>query len=388
MNLDQWLDCIAEAYKKSGKSFSSPIKEILLKKLPETDQNVDIIDRDAMRTGVIWIPFKVEDESQNAVIEDTKELMIQHFFDKFICSETFGPIIKVNNYFGQTVEDNYELVDSPFIDMAKTYWTFKFELKELFPKYHNLILPQILLRVENFIGSIFFPFPGPIILWVRGRREKQKQLLEQYAPEIDIDSFLDNNPLLGTLDGRISKEVFNERIWISCPNSNCLHFLKVPNSIKLLKVTCTNCKTSFRFPARDISWLNQLRPDVHPEKRKVDELERLRQLYNIPHELFTLGVLSSRWATGRIQKSVYSQFREKNPKATEKETLKAVFKSRAHIPVPSSYEMSEEEIDKALESINSIEELINYIITKEEAEEPATPDPLGIGARIDSILSG
>lgn len=50
--------------------------------------------------------------------------------------------------------------------------------------------------------------------------------------------------------------------------------------------------------------------------------------------------------------------------------------------------MSEEEIDKALESINSIEELINYIITKEEAEEPVTPDPLGIAAKIDSILSG
>ncbi len=224
MNLNQWLDCIAEAYKKNGKSFSSPIKEILLKELPETDQNVDIIDRDAMRTGVIWIPFAIEDESQNAVIEETKELMIQHFFDKFIRSETFGPISKVNNYFGQTVEDNYELEGSPFIDMAKTYWTFKLELQELFPQYNNLIVSQILLRVENFIGSIFFPYPGPIILWVRGRREKQKQLIEQYAPEVDIDSFLDNNPLLGTLDGRISKEVFNERIWTSCPNSNCLHF--------------------------------------------------------------------------------------------------------------------------------------------------------------------
>ncbi len=165
-------------------------------------------------------------------------------------------------------------------------------------------------------------------------------------------------------------------------------FFKVPNSIKPLKVTCTNCKTSFRFPARDISWLNQLRPDVHPEKRKVDELERLRQLYNIPHELFTLGVLSSRWATGRIQKSVYFQFREKNPKATEREVLKAVFKSRERISICFGYMMSEEEINKIMEKISSLDDLINYFITKEEAEEPATPDPLGIGARIESILSG
>lgn len=327
MNLNQWLDCIAEAYKISDKVFSSHIREGLLKELPEIDQNVDANDREAMRAGIVSRPFAIEDESQDAVIEKTKELMIQHFFDKFIRSETFGPISKFIDHFGQTVEDNYELVDSPFIDMANTYWTYKYELKELFPQYNNLILSQILLQVEIFIGSVFFPFPGPIILWVRGRREKQKQILEQYVPEIDIGSFLENNPLLGTSEGRISKEVFNERIWISCPNSDCLHFLKVPNSIKSLKVTCTNCKTSFRFPARDYSWLNQLRPDVHPEERKVDELERLRQLYSIPHDLYALIVLSSRWATGRIQKSVYSQFREKNPKATEKETLKAVFKS-------------------------------------------------------------
>jgi len=74
------------------------------------------------------------------------------------------------------------------------------------------------------------------------------------------------------------------------------------------------------------------------------------------------------------------------PGASEKELLKAVFKTRA-FALPVGPITSEEEINKAMKSINSLEDLINYFI-REEGKEPPSPDPFGIGVRIDEILSG
>jgi len=387
MNIDQWILCISEAYEITGKVFSPHRREMLLGKVSVDDFNKDKIDKGLFEYGVLSEPFERQGESQNDVIEETREVITRYFFRKAALEETFGPINRVKEKFGDSVEKNYGLSSGPFINVAKTYWTYKIEVQDLFPKYHNLVLSQVLLKVEGDIASVFFPTPGPAVIWVRQRREMQRQLLEQYAPEIDVDAFLENNPILGTLEGPISKRVFNEKISIRCQNSDCLQILKTPNTIKPLQVTCPKCRMSFRFPAKDLQWLDQLRPDVYPEPYKVDELESLRHLYDIPHKLFAMRILSSPWATRRIQESIYAQYREEMPKASEKELLKAVFASRALPPVPFGLEMTEEEVDKAMESINSLEDLGTYFVTREEAEEPASPDPFGIGARIDEVLS-
>lgn len=363
MNINQWISCISEAYEINGEAFSHRIKEMLLSKL------------------------SVDDLSQNEVIEKTGEVITHYFFRKSASGETFGPISRIKEKFGNSVEENYGLSSGPFINMAKTYWTFKIEVQDLFPKYHNLILAEVLLKVEGDIASVFFPTPGPAVIWVRQRRETQRQLLKHYTPEIYINDFLENNPILGTSESPISKRVINEKILVRCQNSDCLQILKIPNTVKTLQVTCTKCRTSFRFPAEDLLWLIQLRPDVHPESYKVDELEKLRQLYDIPHEIFSLIILSSPWVTRRIQESIYAQCREGMPRASEKELLKAVFASRALPRKPIGLEMTEEEIDETMKSIYSLEDLVNYFITRDEAEEPAPHDPLGIGARINEILS-
>ena len=100
-----------------------------------------------------------------------------------------------------------------------------------------------------------------------------------------------------------------------------------------------------------------------------------------------MRALSSPWATRRIQENIYAQSREKMPKASEKEILKTVFASRVFLPTPFGYKMTEKEINEAMESINSLEDLTAYFIERDEAEEPAPPDPFGIGARIDEVLS-
>ncbi len=390
MNIEQWISCIAEAYETAGEAFSPPKKEMLLEELPEDSPNIDLATRLGIEAGVTPKPLEIQDESLNDVIDDTKELVTRYFFKKVTLRETFGPITRVEQKFGHSLEANYGISSGPFIDMAKTYWTYQLEVRDLFPKYYNLVLAQVLVQVEQQdIGSVFFPFPGPIIHWVRGRRETQRELLEQYAPEMDIDAFLDNNPLLGTSKGRIAKAVFNEKVWVRCANPNCLKFLKIPNTVKRLEIKCPKCKKSFLFPAEELKWLNHLEPHFHPAPDKIKELENLRQLWTIPGEVFGLGIIGTYWATEQLQKKLYEEAKQMNPRASDKEIFREIITSRTENRIPLGLDMNEEEVDKAVESINSIDDLVDFVLSKESEEvsaEPPWPDPFGVGSKIEEIL--
>lgn len=385
MNVNEWVWCVSEAYGMTGNRFSAGTRRALLEKVSMENVYADPETRADIEGGVISaVPPGVELQGEAA---ETEEVMRRYFFRKATYGETFGLISRVEQFPRASIEENYQLRNGPFINLAKTYWTFKMEVCDLFPDYHDLVLAQVLTRVEGDIASVFFPTPGPVVIWVRQRRQQQRQLLERYAPEIDIEAFLKNNPILGTSKGRISRRVFKERISIRCQNPDCSRLIAVPNTVKPLRVTCRykGCGASFRFPARDFEWLDQVRSDAHPELHKIDGLESYRQSYGIAHPIFFLWVMSSPWMTRRVQESVYKDLKKKMPQASEKELLKAVFKTRAFVGPPGPA-VTEKEIDKAMESINSLEDLIDHLI-KEETQEPASPDPFGIGARVDEILS-
>ncbi len=369
MNIEQWISCITEAYETAGETFSPRKKEMLLEELPKDNLNIN--------------------QDTTDIINETVELLTYYFFKKVSFRETFGPIIRVEQKFGHSLEANYDISGGPFIDMAKTYWTYQLEVRDLFPKYHKLVLSQVLAEVEGRIGSVFFPFPGPVILWVRGRRETQRELLEEFTPGIDIDAFLDNNPLLGTSKGRVAKAVFNERVWVRCPNSNCLIFLKIPNTVKRLEIKCPKCKKSFIFPAEELKWLNHLEPHFHPAPDKIKELESLRQLWVIPDEVFWEGIIGTYWATEQIQRKLYAEGKQMNSKASDKEIFKAIIISRTQNRIPLGLNMNEEEADKAVESINSIDDLVEFVLSKERkqvSEEPPGLGLFGVGSKIEEIL--
>jgi len=385
MNIEQWISRIAEAYKTAGEAFSPRKKKMLLEELPEDTLNIDEATRLGIQAGIIPKPLEIQDESLNNVIDDTKELVTRDFFKKVTLGETFGSITRVEQKFGHSLEANYGISTGPFIDMAKTYWTYQLEVRDLFPKYYNLVLAQVLLQVNFDIGGLFFPFPGPIVLWVRGRRETQRELLEKYTPGMDIDAFLDNNPFLGTSKGRIAKTVFSEKVWVRCPNPSCLRFLKIPNTVKRLEITCPKCKKSFLFPAEELQWLNHLQPYLHPSARKIGQLEDLRQLLGIPDEVFAMGIMGTDWATEQVQRQLFERGKDEAPRASDKEIFREIITSRTENRIPLGLDMNEEEVDKTVESINSIDDLVDFVLSK-ESEEPPWPDPLGITSRVEEIL--
>jgi len=144
-----------------------------------------------------------------------------------------------------------------------------------------------------------------------------------------------------------------------------------------------------------IWWLERLPSNLRPDENKVEELERLRShaichIFPLPNVMFTGIILTSRWATRRVQENVYMMAKEKFPNASEKELLQVVFRSRIFPQNPAGLEMTEEEINKEMRNINSLDELIQYFVSRDKEEPRFLRDVFGAGKRIankvDKIL--
>lgn len=131
-------------------------------------------------------------------------------------------------------------------------------------------------------------------------------------------------------------------------------------------------------------WIELIPYHLRPEWEQIRELENLRSEYNIPPDLFAMRILSSPSSTIKTQRHTFKYFSSRNPFASERDLLRMVLKQR--LQTPPITEMSKEEIDAAMENINSFEDLCDYVISIDE-QEPSTPDPLGIGKKIDAILA-
>ena len=140
----------------------------------------------------------------------------------------------------------------------------------------------------------------------------------------------------------------------------------------------------------EISWLEQLPYNLRPDNDRVKELENLRSYYHIPNNIFIGIITSSPEITRRVQENVYKMAKDKMPNASEKEVLEAVFRTRVFPQNPVGLKMTEEKIRKGIQSINSLNDLVEYFIQKDKEEPHFQRDILGIGRKIvnksDNIL--
>ena len=145
-------------------------------------------------------------------------------------------------------------------------------------------------------------------------------------------------------------------------------------------------------------WFKQLPHNLKPDDDKVEELEKLRSravfgILPLPNDIFVVVILSSAWAMHRTQENVYAMAKEKMPDASEKEILKAVLRSRIFPQNPAGLKMTEEEINKEMQNINSLNDLIECFLQKEKIEREKSRfirDIFGIGKnianKVDKIL--
>ena len=285
-------------------------------------------------------------------IGEIYENILKGFFRCAAKGLTFIPKEIIIERYGKSVEQNYPEASNEFLKFAKTYWTLKILVDNLITSGEIDCLGGYFLgKLEQAIGPLFFPLPGPMKIPPETREKHQRELLKASGANIDIEKFIEGNPIL-----------IKDKMWIRDTEKRMYP------------------KTLFKP-----KWFNLLPSHLRPDKKGISELEKLRRAFDIPHDALATGIISSPETTRKVQRQMLRNLRNLNPVAPEKELLKMVLISR--ITTPPSIDMTEQEIDQALENINSFDELCDYIIALDE-KEPSFPDAFGIGKRIDEILAG
>ena len=143
----------------------------------------------------------------------------------------------------------------------------------------------------------------------------------------------------------------------------------------------------------ELYWLNSLPPHLQPVPDKIRRLEHLRYLWGIPDDVFAFNVLAgTRWATEQVQRHLFERGKVETPLASDKEIFKEIIMARTSARIPYGLPMTEEDVDRIVESITSIDDLVEFILSQErkeaarERKEPVYPDVFGVRRKSDEIL--
>ena len=153
---------------------------------------------------------------------------------------------------------------------------------------------------------------------------------------------------------------------------------------KLLAAFSSKILAPFVDIGPPMGWVDQIPySNLKPDEKKCDELEKLRIRYHIPNDIFAKLLLSSSAITRQVQENVYFDAKKQTPNASEKELLESVFRSRVFPQHPYGLKITEEEIRKALENINSLDDLKGYFVEMDEKEMSFLGAPFGIGKKLN-----
>lgn len=124
------------------------------------------------------------------------------------------PEKRVAEKFGNSIEDNYPEANEVFLKFARTYWTLRVLVYDLMEDNMEWIGAHLLGKLEQDIGPVFFPFPGPAKIAPSKREKTQRKILHEVNADIDIKEFIKGNPTLirdrgSSVWGKI-KEFFSE----------------------------------------------------------------------------------------------------------------------------------------------------------------------------------
>jgi len=124
-------------------------------------------------------------------------------------------------------------------------------------------------------------------------------------------------------------------------------------------------------------WYKMLPDHLKPPIDKIKKLENLRKIISldtsdyISHLIIFKGIGQSRWEVIKTQEDILNKLRQRFPQYSEKELFKEVLLSRFRVKIafPTSGDPSPEElkrrienIDQVMISINTFQDLINYIL--------------------------
>lgn len=126
------------------------------------------------------------------------------------------PEKRVAEKFGNSIEDNYPEANEVFLKFARTYWTLRVLIYDLMEDNMEWIGAHLLGKLEQEIGPVFFPFPGPEKIAPSIREKTQREILQGVNADIDIEEFIKGNSILirdrrSSIWGKIKEFITRER---------------------------------------------------------------------------------------------------------------------------------------------------------------------------------
>ena len=132
----------------------------------------------------------------NNRLAEIYDAMFRGFFH---CAEkglALVPEKLVISRFGNSIQDNYPDANEVFLRFARTYWTLRVLVLDLMKEDIEWIGGHLLGKLEQDIGPVFFPFPGPVKIPPSKREKFQRELIKESGADIDIEEFVRGNPIL------------------------------------------------------------------------------------------------------------------------------------------------------------------------------------------------
>lgn len=129
-------------------------------------------------------------------IGEINDALYNGFFHSAAKGLVLVPEKRVTERFGNSLEENYPEANEVFLKFAKTYWTLKEVVFDIMENDVDWIGAHLLGVLEQYIGPVFFPFPGPAKIAPSKREKTQRQFIELSGADIDIEEFIKGNPIL------------------------------------------------------------------------------------------------------------------------------------------------------------------------------------------------
>lgn len=118
------------------------------------------------------------------------------FYDVAADGLALTNVADIKDWYGAAIDENYPDAGEAFSRFATTYWTFKVLLGQIEMNAPVHFIGSLLTRIDELLGPLFFPFPGPMKTDPTQREADQRRFLQAFGPRIDIDDFLTRNPIL------------------------------------------------------------------------------------------------------------------------------------------------------------------------------------------------
>lgn len=146
-------------------------------------------------------------------VESLAKDVLRGFFLLGAQGFAFAPPETIRQRFGKTVAENYRRAGDEFLRLATSYWTLKQVHWNLLASNREHPIAQLTGWLEENVGAVFFPTPGPMSIASGIREQAQRNVLRKMGSPIHEDRFIQGNPLLrptasgsGTSDGEFIED--------------------------------------------------------------------------------------------------------------------------------------------------------------------------------------